>query len=97
MGGEISVGLMIGLLCGITVLFTTSWVETGMALSPFGLAVGTATALAVAWASLLGCLVPVGCARLKLDPAIVAGPFLISFSDVTGSLIYIVIARALLL
>ncbi|MFT5057246.1 MAG: magnesium transporter [Planctomycetota bacterium] len=96
-GGEISVGLMIGLLCGITVLFTTSWVETGMALSPFGLAVGTATALAVAWASLLGCLVPVGCARLKLDPAIVAGPFLISFSDVTGSLIYIVIARALLL
>ncbi len=96
-GGEITVGLFIGLLCGLAVLFTTSGVESGQLVSPFGWAVGTATALAVGWASLLGCLVPVGCARLKLDPAIVAGPFLISFSDVTGSLIYIVIARALLL
>ena len=96
-GGEITVGLMIGLLCGLAVLFTTSGAESGQIMSSFGLAVGTATALAVAWASLLGCLVPVGCARLNLDPAIVAGPFLISFSDVTGSLIYIVIARALLL
>ncbi|MDF1837816.1 MAG: magnesium transporter [Planctomycetota bacterium] len=96
-GGEIAVGLTIGLLCWLAVLLTTSGVETGQIISSFGMAVGAATPLAVALASLLGCLVPVGCSRLNLDPAIVAGPFLISFSDVTGSLIYIVIARALLL
>ncbi|MCP5021158.1 MAG: magnesium transporter [bacterium] len=96
-GGEMGVGLVVGLLCGLTVLLTTSWTETGVFLSSFGVAVGTATALSVAWAAMLGCLVPVGCSHLKLDPAIVAGPFLISFSDVTGSLIYIVIARAILL
>ncbi len=96
-GGEMGVGLVVGLLCGLTVLLTTSWTETGVILSSFGVAVGAATALSVAWAAMLGCLVPVGCSHLKLDPAIVAGPFLISFSDVTGSLIYIVIARAILL
>jgi magnesium transporter len=95
--GELGVGLSIGFVCGLAVLLAASFVETSTAVSTIGMAVGAATAQAVAWASMLGCLVPVGCTKLKLDPAIVAGPFLVSFSDVTGSLIYIVIARALLL
>ena len=32
-----------------------------------------------------------------LDPAIVAGPFLIAMSDVSGSVIYILVARAIAL
>ena len=96
-GAEIAVGLLIGLLCGIVVTVASSALENGQVLSAFGFSVGAATALAVSWAALLGCLTPLGCRKIGVDPAIVAGPFLISFSDVTGSLIYIVIARSMLL
>ena len=36
------------------------------------------------------------CRRLRIDPAIVAGPFLICLSDISGSAIYIVVARKLI-
>ncbi|HRV82522.1 MAG TPA: magnesium transporter, partial [Planctomycetota bacterium] len=95
--GELTVGLLMGFLCGLAVAVTSSWIEQGVWLGGFGLSVGIATTLAVGWATFLGCVVPTGCRWIGVDPAIVAGPFLISFSDVTGSLIYIMIARALLL
>ena len=52
--------------------------------------------VAVSWAALLGCLIPMTCRRLGIDPAIVAGPFLITLSDISGVGIYILVARALL-
>lgn len=97
LGGEIGVGVTIGLLCGIVVMVASSLLELGSPMSTFGFSVGAATTLAVGWAALLGCVTPMGCRSLGVDPAIVAGPFLISFSDVTGSVIYILIASALLL
>ncbi|MEZ6021683.1 MAG: magnesium transporter [Planctomycetota bacterium] len=97
LGGELAVGIFVGLLCGIAVSVAASWIEIGHPIAAFGLSVGGATALAVTWAAFLGCVVPAGCRRIGADPAIVAGPFLISVSDVTGSLIYIMIAKTLLL
>jgi magnesium transporter len=47
----------------------------------------------VAWAAMLGGIIPIACRRLGIDPAVVAGPFLIALSDVSGSAIYIFVAR----
>jgi Mg/Co/Ni transporter MgtE len=51
--------------------------------------------VAVTWAAMLGCAVPLGCKRLGSDPAVVAGPFLICLSDISGAAIFIVVARVL--
>ncbi|MEL6712813.1 MAG: magnesium transporter [Planctomycetota bacterium] len=89
-------GATIGLLCGLITWIVASVVETAGP-SGLGLAVGVAVVAAVAWAALLGGLVPIACRRLGIDPAIVAGPFLIALSDVSGSAIYILVARAIAL
>lgn len=96
LAAETVVGMLIGLLCGgLTALFA-AWMESGQAGSAIGGAVGAAVAAAVAWAALLGSAVPMGCRRLGIDPAIVAGPFLICLSDVSGSAIYVAVANMLL-
>jgi len=92
LAAEIQVGVLIGLLCGGVTALIATWMETG----PLGGAVGTAVAVAVAWAAMLGGVVPVACRRLGIDPAIVAGPFLICLSDISGSAIYVAVARTLL-
>jgi len=92
---EFAVGTTVGLLCGLTTTVVASVMQDGAALTVFGVAVGTAVFVSVTWAALLGCLVPITCRRSGIDPAIVAGPFLICLSDVSGSAIYIAVARAL--
>ncbi|MFT7679023.1 MAG: magnesium transporter [Planctomycetota bacterium] len=95
LGSEVTVGIIIGLLCGMAVCLISSRMEMGLWLDPFGVAVGVAVAAAVATAAIFGCVIPMGCRRLGIDPAIVAGPVLICISDIAGSVIYIVTAQAL--
>ncbi len=97
LGAEVGVGAIIGLFCGLATLFVAAGME-GVAGPNWGLgySVGLAIVAAVVWAALLGCVVPMGCRRLGIDPAIVAGPFLICLSDISGVGIYIVVASLLL-
>ena len=92
---EWSVGALIGLLCGLTTWLVASRIETSGPAN-LGFAVGVAVVAAVAWAALLGGPIPFLCRRLGIDPAIVAGPFLIALSDLSGSAIYIVVANRVL-
>jgi magnesium transporter len=95
-GAEVAVGALIGLICGGMTTILAGWVEVGGVLGAFGAALGASIAVAVAWTAIIGCIVPMGCRRLGIDPAIVAGPFLICLSDISGSVIYILMAKALL-
>lgn len=95
-GSEWTVGSIIGVLCGLATWIVAGLIE-GSGPSGLGLAVGVAVVAAVAWAAMLGGLVPIACRRMGIDPAIVAGPFLIAMSDVSGSVIYILVARAIAL
>ena len=88
---EVAVGLLIGLLCGATAGLIAEWMEAA-APPGFGIALGLAISVAVTWASLLGSAVPILCRRMGFDPAIVAGPFLITVSDVSGAAIFIAVA-----
>ncbi|MDA1265244.1 MAG: magnesium transporter [Planctomycetota bacterium] len=93
LGSEVAVGSSIGLICGALTFLVAGWIEGSWEL---GAAVGIAIVAAVAWAALLGCVVPMGCRRLSIDPAVVAGPFLICLSDISGVSIYIVVASLLI-
>lgn len=95
-GTEWAVGSIIGVFCGL-VTWAVAGLMEGTGAYGLGLAVGVAVVAAVAWAAFLGGLVPIACRRLGIDPAIVAGPFLIAMSDVSGSAIYILVARAIAL
>lgn len=99
LGAEVLTGLCIGILCGASTALVASFMEAGKDGGPqwlFGAAVGSAIAVAVVWAALLGCLVPMVFRRLGIDPAVVAGPFLITLSDVSGAAIFMGVARLVL-
>lgn len=84
---EVMVGLLIGILCGTATGVVATILGAGGS-SMFGIAVGTAIGVAVTWAAFLGCVVPLSCRRLGIDPAVVAGPFLITMSDISGAAIF---------
>ncbi|MEM6673295.1 MAG: magnesium transporter [Planctomycetota bacterium] len=92
---EWSVGTIIGFLCGTITWLVATAIESST--PGLGVAVGAAVFAAVTWAAMLGGLIPIACRRLGIDPAIVAGPFLIALSDVSGSAIYILVAREIAL
>ncbi|MEW6073422.1 MAG: magnesium transporter [Planctomycetota bacterium] len=101
-GTEMLTGLVIGLICGLATFLVAAGTEmtesagatAGVAMH-FGAAVGLAIVVAVTWASFLGCAVPILCKRSGLDPAVVAGPFLIALSDVSGAAIFLGVASVM--
>jgi len=97
-GGEVSTGAWIGLLCGAATALFSAWMEGtgGVPAWSFGWSVGCAISAAVLWSSFLGCLVPMLCRKLGLDPAIAAGPFLVAINDVSGAAIFMGVAHLLL-
>jgi len=97
LGTELLTGLTIGLLCGAATMPIAAMMEGGIGPGGvFGLAVGLAIATAVTWAAFLGCVVPMGCRRVGIDPAVVAGPFLITLSDISGTGIFVLVAYLVL-
>lgn len=92
---EVTTGVTIGILCGILTAVVALFLEADGALAySFAAGVGLAIAIAVSWAALLGCLVPILCRRSGIDPAIVAGPFLITLSDLSATAIFMLVAQA---
>ncbi|MDY0220499.1 MAG: magnesium transporter [Desulfobacterium sp.] len=47
--------------------------------------------------TLIGALLPMGAAKMKWDPAVVASPALTTIVDITGLMIYFTIAHFILL
>ena len=93
---ETLVGLIIGLICGSVTFAVLALTDGGDDSLRFAAAIGTAITTAVVWAALLGCLVPMTCRRIGIDPAIVAGPFLITVSDISGTVLYLGVASLLI-
>lgn len=68
----------------------------GYSLSSIGLAVGAALGIQVLTSTLIGALLPLAAAKMKIDPAVVASPALTTIVDITGLFIYFTTARLLL-
>ncbi len=61
------------------------------------LVIGASVALICLWGTMVGSLLPLAFRRLGLDPAYASSPFVATFVDVTGIIIYFSIANALIL
>jgi magnesium transporter len=60
------------------------------------LVVGIALPLIVVWAAAVGSVLPITAKRLGFDPAVLSAPFITTFVDATGLIIYFEIARQVL-
>lgn len=60
------------------------------------LIVGIALPSIVVWAATIGSALPLGAKRLGIDPAVMSAPFITTFVDATGLIIYFEIARRVL-
>jgi magnesium transporter len=87
---ELRVGLVLGTgLAGLAYLRALMWgTDTSLALT-----VGVAILTIVVWANILGAILPILAARLKIDPTVVSGPAMSTLVDATGLFIYFTIAR----
>ena len=95
MGKEFLTALLVGGTLG-----GLGYLRAGLA-APFGwesgpdlsLVVGLALPAIVIWAGTIGSLLPITAKRLGLDPAVMSAPFITTFVDATGLIIYFEIAR----
>jgi magnesium transporter len=61
-----------------------------------GVVIGLAVACICLWGTLIGSMLPMVFKRLGIDPGIASSPFVATFVDVTGIVIYFMISRSVL-
>lgn len=89
---ELRVGALLGILLGllgfvITALFF-DW--------HIGLVIGCTLVAVCAVAATVGGIMPIVARMIKVDPAVFSNPFITTFVDATGLVIYFLVARAIL-
>jgi magnesium transporter len=90
---EIGLGLTLGILLGLLGMGRAILLEK----NPFlGLAVGLTLTGTIVMSTLTGALLPLALKRIKIDPAVAAGPFISTIVDITSLIIYFEIAKMLL-
>ena len=94
---ELVVGVGLGIVLGLlgllrVVVWGTAFEAYGEEFWTLGLSVGIAVICVVAWGNVVGSMLPLLLRRLGLDPATSSAPFVATFIDVTGILIYFNIA-----
>lgn len=86
---EIGTGLMIGLFLGCFVSFGSLLLKQD---TKVGMTVGISMVMTVTTATTLGAFLPILFKRLKLDPALMSGPFITSIMDIVSLLVYFRVA-----
>lgn len=89
---ELISGLLLGLLLGILGYGTAHVLGQGAV----GTTVGWTLVGIVTLGSLLGSLLPILLAKLKVDPAITSAPLIAGLIDILGIVLYFVVAKAIL-
>ena len=93
----VALGLGLGLIGFIRASLTPQHVLGGVAKAQIGLVIGGSVAMICIWGTLVGSMLPLLFKKLGFDPAYASSPFVATFVDVTGILIYFSIANALIL
>ncbi|MEB8860632.1 magnesium transporter, partial [Bacillus cereus] len=90
---EFAIGMLLGLALGIAGLTRAYMLGVGTEVAQV---VAITLLFIVIWASLVAAVLPLILRKLKLDPAVVSGPFITTFVDGTGLVIYFMVAKILL-
>ncbi|OUB29052.1 magnesium transporter [Bacillus thuringiensis serovar yunnanensis] len=88
-----AIGMLLGLALGIAGLTRAYMLGVGTEVAQV---VAITLLFIVIWASLIAAVLPLILRKLKLDPAVVSGPFITTFVDETGLIIYFMVAKTLL-
>jgi len=91
---ELLIGIIIGSILSILVAIRAYFLNKDPML---GITVGLAMVCTVMLATTLGALLPIAFKKLKLDPAVMSGPFITSIVDIVSLLIYFKIASLILM
>lgn len=91
---ELATSILIGVLLGVIGMLRARFVWGGA--PPVGLIVGISLPCVVLWAAVVGSLLPLGAKRLGVDPAVMSAPFITTFVDATGLVIFFEVARSVL-
>jgi magnesium transporter len=90
---ELSIGVILGLVYGILIGSVAQFRYSKEALA---ISVALAVISSMSVAALVGSLVPMGFARINIDPAVATGPFVTTAIDVISVFFYFLIATTLL-
>lgn len=90
---ELVTGAILGAAMGVLGALRAVLLRTDIAV---GIAVGVALAAVVTISSTVGALLPFVARRLKVDPAVMAGPFVTTVVDVFGLVVYLEIAKLII-
>jgi magnesium transporter len=90
---ELSIGFILGLVYGILI---GSVAQVSYSMEVLAIAVCFAVISSMSVAALIGSLVPMGFARINIDPAVATGPFVTTAIDIISVSFYFMIATALL-
>jgi magnesium transporter len=89
-GREILMGVFLGVILGFFAFIRALFLDV----DPFvGVTVGLSVLISVIASNVIGSMLPLVLKRLRIDPAISAGPFISTIIDVTTLLLYFEIAR----
>ena len=90
---ESRAGILLGLaMAGVGFIRALTWGTT----VPMAVAVSIGLLTIVFWANVVGALLPLLAARLKIDPTVISGPLMSTLVDATGLFLYLAIARTIL-
>jgi magnesium transporter len=88
---EFRVSLFVGFIFGILMFLVVGlWLDNFI----LGIVIGIALNLVILQATLFGGLIPFLLKRADIDPALASGPFITTFNDILGLLIYLAIITA---
>jgi magnesium transporter len=90
---ELSIGVILGLVYGLLIGFVAQFRYSMEALA---LSVALAVICSMSIAALVGSLVPMGFARINIDPAVATGPLVTTAIDIISVFFYFLIATTLL-
>lgn len=90
---ELLVAIAIGLILGIVGFGRALMWKSGYQIS---MTVGLALPAIVVWAATVGSVLPLAAKRLNIDPAVMSAPFITTFVDATGLIIFFEIAQGIL-
>jgi magnesium transporter len=93
LGRECLTGLLVGLVIGII-----GYLNALVWKSPFELALTVAIAQAgiIIWATTVGATLPLLAKRFHVDPAVMSTPFITTFVDATGLILYFLLAKMIM-
>jgi len=86
------VGVSLGLLLGV-LGFTITWLVFDWHI---GLVIGCTLIAVCTLAAAVGGVMPIVARMIKVDPAVFSNPFITTFVDAIGLIVYFLIARAIL-